>query len=243
MFLLLCAIAGLGILIKFILIPGKDRWAVYGRQVDLEFWGLDRHEWGSIHLLLAVLVLILLIFHIILHWNAIICIYKTLICSKFHRGWVFIVFITACMLLLVFPFLVNIEIMERGNNNYTKEISVNLPSGNESRADIMGVNEDTTKNHHTGDRPFRKEKNKAQHVKRELHKKKELHHEISQIEIRGYMTLAEVSAKYDIPVDSLKSCLEIPLSESNDIWLGGLRKKYGFKISALRKYIDGYCAH
>ncbi len=43
MFLLMMAIGGIGFLIKFILIPGSARWIRYGENVELYFWGMDRH--------------------------------------------------------------------------------------------------------------------------------------------------------------------------------------------------------
>ena len=52
-------LAGTGFLMKFVLIPGKDRFAVYGRNVDLFFLGLERHEWGTLHLWLAFALLAL----------------------------------------------------------------------------------------------------------------------------------------------------------------------------------------
>lgn len=39
MFLVLMAMAGLGFLMNYILLPGKDRWVKYGRNVDLTLWG------------------------------------------------------------------------------------------------------------------------------------------------------------------------------------------------------------
>ncbi len=50
MFLCMMAIVGIGMLIKFILLPGKEAAVVYGRKVDLLLFGLDRHAWGTIHL-------------------------------------------------------------------------------------------------------------------------------------------------------------------------------------------------
>ena len=43
--LLLCitVIVGIGFLIKYVLVPGYQRWQIYNRNVDLFFWGLDRH--------------------------------------------------------------------------------------------------------------------------------------------------------------------------------------------------------
>ena len=53
--LLVCmaAIAGIGLLMKNVLVPGYKRWDIYGRNVELYFWGLDRHQWGTIHFVIA----------------------------------------------------------------------------------------------------------------------------------------------------------------------------------------------
>ena len=76
MLLVLMTIAGLGFLIKFVLIPGYKRNAFYQGDVELYFMGLTRHEWGRIHLLLGFVLLFLLLLHIILHWYMIVCILK-----------------------------------------------------------------------------------------------------------------------------------------------------------------------
>lgn len=58
MFILMALLAGIGLLIKYILLSGENRWIKYGRNVDLSFWGLDRHEWGTIHLWVAVALVV-----------------------------------------------------------------------------------------------------------------------------------------------------------------------------------------
>lgn len=57
------------------------------------------------------------------------------------------------------------------------------------------------------------------------------------VEIYGYMTLDEVSLKYDIPVGQLSKTLKIPSEHSNQR-LGRLRKQYGFNLEDLRKYVS-----
>lgn len=37
MFLFLALMAGLGLMIKYVLVPGSKRWDIYGRNVDLSF--------------------------------------------------------------------------------------------------------------------------------------------------------------------------------------------------------------
>jgi len=46
----------------------------FGERATL--WGLDRHQWGFIHLTLALLVLFLLVLHLYFHWAQIKCLYR-----------------------------------------------------------------------------------------------------------------------------------------------------------------------
>ncbi|MCD4773266.1 MAG: DUF4405 domain-containing protein [Bacteroidales bacterium] len=125
MFICLMAVAGMGFLMKFVLIPGQERWVKYGENVELSLFGLDRHEWGTIHLILGFALLALLIVHIILHWNVILCTYKKIIPNAKIRILVTTSFIILCFLLLTSPFLVNTSVNEisRGNGRQTAKRS------------------------------------------------------------------------------------------------------------------------
>ena len=68
----LSAMVGIGLLMKFVLVPGQERNVLYGRGTALYVLGLDRHEWGTIHLGIGVSFLALLVLHIGLHWNRIL---------------------------------------------------------------------------------------------------------------------------------------------------------------------------
>lgn len=81
MFFCMMAMAGIGLLVKFVLLPGKDTWAVYGRKVELFLFGMDRHQWGMIHMIIAFVFLGLAVLHIILHWKMILSLYTRLIGS------------------------------------------------------------------------------------------------------------------------------------------------------------------
>ena len=53
-----------GIVMKYPLPPGS------GRGINAkELWSMNRHEWGSIHFYMAVVFVILMVIHIILHWT------------------------------------------------------------------------------------------------------------------------------------------------------------------------------
>jgi hypothetical protein len=57
-----------GILMRYILPPGSGRWKV--------IWGLDRHEWGSIHFWISIIFFSVLTIHLILHWRWILTFIK-----------------------------------------------------------------------------------------------------------------------------------------------------------------------
>ncbi|MBU0568655.1 DUF4405 domain-containing protein [bacterium] len=114
MFLCMMAIAGTGFLMKFVLIPGQERWVKYGRNVELLLLGMDRHEWGEIHLVLGFILVGLLVLHIILHWKMIWCMFRKLIGSQIARRIVAAAFLIACLTVLIFPFIVNPKAQELG---------------------------------------------------------------------------------------------------------------------------------
>ncbi|NUO07558.1 MAG: DUF4405 domain-containing protein [Candidatus Brocadia sp.] len=112
MFLCVMAMTGIGFLMKFILLPGKDTWAVYGRKVELFLFGMDRHQWGTIHLITAFVFLGFLALHIILHWKMIWSIYGRLIGGGVARRIIVTIFVVVSVFFVVFPFVVKPEIQE-----------------------------------------------------------------------------------------------------------------------------------
>ena len=61
MFMLMLPIAGIGFLMKYVLVSGVDRNSIYAPDVELLYCGLDRHQWGSIYLVMSFLFLFLLL--------------------------------------------------------------------------------------------------------------------------------------------------------------------------------------
>jgi len=113
--LLLCIamIAGIGLLIKYVLIPGYLRWEIYNQNVELFFRGLDRHQWGTIHLVIGYVFLALLVLHIALHWQMIVRIYRQLIPSRLTRWIVALILVCLTVLFFTFSFFVKPKIQER----------------------------------------------------------------------------------------------------------------------------------
>jgi len=112
MLLCMAAMAGIGLLIKYVLVPGQARWAIYGRNVELYFRGFDRHQWGTVHLTIGLVLIALLVLHIVLHWGMILAIYRRLIPSRLFRWIVVVILICLTAILLAFSCLVKPEVGE-----------------------------------------------------------------------------------------------------------------------------------
>jgi len=117
MTVLMAAIAGLGFLIHWVLIPGKDRVAVYGRQVDLYWLGLDRHEWGDVHLVIGIALLALLVLHVALHWGLVVGIWRRMVTSGPVRVVLALTMLVLVVVLMAFPVLVTPEVTENGHGH------------------------------------------------------------------------------------------------------------------------------
>ena len=107
-FVLFFLLAATGLFLHFKLPPGS-----HGDTV----WGLGRHDWGEIHFWMAITFIAILIIHLILHWNWIVCMIKGRYQSKSPKARRNILLSIAVVVLLtilsVSPFLSSIEHDER----------------------------------------------------------------------------------------------------------------------------------
>jgi len=222
MLLVLMTIAGLGFLIKYVLIPGYKRNVVYSGDVELYFIGLTRHEWGKIHLFIGFIFLLLLLLHIILHWNMIGHIFRQMFSGKAMRRVLAVFFGAVCLVLLLVPLLLKPEVTplprKHIHSKTVKRFSENDPGklpANEQKA-----KEETHHNQviHKGETE-------------RLHK-----HAHPEIEVYGYMTLNEVANKYDVAITDLTKVLNIPSSLSNTR-IGRLKRQYDFHNSEIREAV------
>jgi len=115
--LLLCmaGITGIGLLMKNVLVPGYKSWDIYGRKVELYFWGLDRHQWGTIHFIIGLVFLGLVILHIVLHWSMIVGIYRKLIPNVTARWMTAIILLVLTIVLAFFSYTVRPDVHEGGH--------------------------------------------------------------------------------------------------------------------------------
>lgn len=85
MLIVMAFIIGLGLLIKFVLLPGEKVMEIYGANYKLTWLGYNRHDWGTIHLYLGICFMVLLIIHLALHWGTIKNLLRCLIPGKSLR--------------------------------------------------------------------------------------------------------------------------------------------------------------
>ena len=111
------AILGTGFLIKYTLIPGKERWIKYGNNVELFYLEMDRHEWGTVHLILGFVLLALVVTHIFLHWKIICCVFKKLIKQPLTKKIVALLFLVLCLALIIIPFFITPKVEPIKKNN------------------------------------------------------------------------------------------------------------------------------
>lgn len=64
-FMMFALLTSTGVILHYLLPPRSGH--------GLILWGLNRHEWGGVHFLVSVLLLVVLTFHIVLHWRWILC--------------------------------------------------------------------------------------------------------------------------------------------------------------------------
>lgn len=114
MLIIMMAIAGIGFLIKFILIPGRERWLLYGTNVELFWLGFDRHEWGTIHLWLGYILLFLLLLHMVLHVKWIINTYTRTIANSVLKNICAFLFVILCFVFILFSFFTTPVVEDSG---------------------------------------------------------------------------------------------------------------------------------
>lgn len=221
MFVVLMAIAGIGFMIKYVLVPGFKRTEIYGKNVELYFGSLDRHQWGNIHLILSFILLFLLLLHILFHWKMIVCIFKSMVIVKTWRIAIISVFVIISLVFGVLPLFVKPEIQDGILHHNHQSSHSDQNTGKEAH-------------HFNSLKLAQSDIQISDTIKpRENHK----HEEKSNIELYGYMTLDEVSTKFNIPANELALCIHIPNGHNNEK-LGRLRKHYSFHMNDLRDYIE-----
>lgn len=243
MFLCMAAIAGIGFLMKVVLIPGEDRWIKYGENIEIYVLNMDRHQWGTAHLVIALVFLGLLLLHTILHWKLITGLFSKLINNKLTRKLITIVFVFISVFLFLFAFIVKPEMGEiiRGQGRQVTGESRMSETEITDTHDTKAVMTDDNINIEKTDDKIEAIKDNSKSTLQDAEESHERHNRSDrEIEIRGYMTIGEVSLANDVPSNYIKKKLNIPETVSDNQSLGLLRREYGFRMSDIEKIINEY---
>jgi len=219
MFVNMVALAVIGFLIRYSLLSGEKRWERFGQNMDMTFWGLDRHEWGYIHLILGISLAVLLVLHIVLHWTQIVCLVKRLFPGQTLRVIVLTGLAVFCCAIVLTPFIFTPDLGDpiRGyGEGHGRNIARTV---DESSEVIPG------EDHFPEPEPALKKETQTA-----LNERKRHDEETRVLEIRGYHTLAGLARTHDVPVEKMKSKLNIPSHVSDHERLGRLRRVYGFTM-------------
>jgi len=247
MLIVLMIMAGLGFLIKFVLLPGYKINELYDQNTDLFFLGLDRHEWGTIHLYFAIAFLSLLLLHIILHWKTIVAIFRQLVPVKPARVVIASFVGILALFLAIAPLYVNPEVKPLARKYMRNRVPARLGKTGQENAAITSDDsrlqeqppEAKVKEQPAGRNESSRSADPASQSQ-VLSSEEEsdlLHHHNENIDINGTMTLTEISARYNISVNELVKVINIPAQYANER-LGRLRRRYGFELDDLRSFVS-----
>ena len=227
MFILMIPIAGIGFLIKYVLVPGFKRNAIYGRDVELYYWGMDRHQWGTIHLILSFILLFLLLLHIVFHWKQIVGIFKKMVPAKALRVIISTLLVLFTVVFGISPFFLTPEVNENVSNHAHRS-----PQGKD-----YSLEERQHKNRIEAQPVIEKKKEAVFNENTPPKHEKHAHKHNAEIEIYGNMTINEVAQKYNVSAQELAKSIHVPVGHYNER-LGRLKKSYAFQLSDLRDFIE-----
>jgi len=229
MLVALAFIAGVGFLMKYSLLPGREKILKYGANTELYFLGLDRHQWGSFHLMAAYLMLGLLILHVILHWKTIVCLARNAVPGRTLRRTLGTGMVLLCAGFFVFSFVITPTRADREDYLYrnsrggafenpilpepTDGEGLQEPEGRK-RPSLEDVAEPSRE-------PGGEDRGKGAHTR-----------------IVGSMTVAEVALVHGISVAEVKRRLGLPDHISGQEQMGRLRRLYGFTMSQVEERLE-----
>ena len=205
------AIIGLGLMIKYVLITGEQKKEFFGINFEQTFLGLNRHGWGNIHLYLGFILLGLLILHFVFHWSLIVAMFTKFFWNFGLKKVVAVGFLSICLFLIIAPLFI------QPVNGEIEGKHINSERG--QGAQYPGTLQIVTYN---GKESFKS------------HSIKEGEREP---DIRGYMSIAEVCANFNIPSEYFKKKIGIPATTPNNTSLSVLRKQRGIRMSEIENLI------
>lgn len=220
MLVVMVVLAVIGFLIRYVLLSGTMRWEKFGRNVEMTFLGLDRHQWGYIHLIIGISLVVLLILHIVFHWAQMVCMVKRLLPVQPARAIMVTSLALVCSSVFIIPIIIGPEIGNpirgRGEGYDRVLLQVNEKSGFPVTIENEGNQ--------------LKDKGVQEVVIGEYTESQHDHGASRLLEIKGYHTIGGLAGTYNISAGELKQRLNIPVTVSDKERLGRIRRLYGFTM-------------
>ena len=211
---LLCFLLGVGLLLEYVLITGEEKIAQLGGNFEQTLFGLDRHQWGDIHLYTGIIFLVIMILHIVLHWEMIVGLFKRIFGGFIFKKSLTIFFAAICCFAIFFALLFEPALGDEKLNHRNKQISLASTGINPSHQ----AENDSAKT--------REYKNKQMGLRNN-----------NFMNIRGYMTLKDVCKEHNINQSVLLEELNIRDNLAPSSTFSMIRKKYGVKMSLIGESI------
>jgi hypothetical protein len=175
--------------------------------------GLDRHDWGGLHFWASVILMGLLMIHLVLHWRWIVAMVKGRKAETTAlRVTLSVVGVVLLALLLLAPFGVPVERTASAGGHEAREV-VSREASPSVECDLPETFIATPPPNHSGNRGK---------------------------DIRGEMTLAQVSGATGVPVAILVERLNLPPDVEPSETVGRLGRRYGFSMTTLRELCASY---
>ena len=211
-------LATTGILMRYILPPGSGRLegmgagvGAAGKPVTL-LWGLTRHQWGTVHFWIAVTLMAVLALHLIRHWRWIACVVQGRPREGSGARVAFGIFgLVGLMVVAIAPLLAPTEQFARSDLVRQPTTATATPEVPRTVAPQTPPDSRSAQVENTED-----------------------------LVIRGSMTLREIEQTTGVPVSYLTHQLNLPENTSPDAQLGQLRRRYGFEIETVRRFVAAY---
>lgn len=227
MFIDFALIGGIGFLIKYTLPPGRERILKYGENTELFFLGLDRHQWGTIHLTAAYVIIGLLVLHVVFHWGTIKVLVRKTVPSLRLRWALVTGFVILATGLLLFSFAVKPE--KAGQSEYLHR---NFPHGRtHDYSDVKAVPESSVPGE--GEKTEESSRHEEQKAPAAVHEEHGGHEGAEALQ--GRMTVIDAAKLYGLSAAEVKQRLGVPGDVSDYETIGRLRRIYGFSMTQARE--------
>lgn len=207
---------GTGLILEYILphgsgrVVGRGTGHTSGEKLITTLWGMTGEQWGEIHFWIAVGMLIVLTFHLVLHWKWITCILgrkEKPAGASGGRAFLGLAGMFGILALVLLPFLFPTE--------QTARIQILEQREARQAADTSGAS--GSESNDSKDRS-----------------------ETDDISIRGTMTLMEIQDKTGVPYEHILAELGVPKDTPPNEKLGRLRATYGFSTEDVRRVVKAY---